>query len=50
LLKEVWGYEATPNKRTVDVHVAWLRQKHEENPKKPCLLLTVQGFDYRFAE
>ncbi|HNU09282.1 MAG TPA: response regulator transcription factor, partial [Pyrinomonadaceae bacterium] len=33
LLDEVWGYDAMPSTRTVDVHVAWLRQKLEENPK-----------------
>lgn len=48
LLKEVWGYDATPETRTVDVHVAWLRQKVEQNPKLPQLILTVQGFGYRF--
>ncbi|MGH9582517.1 MAG: response regulator transcription factor, partial [Bryobacteraceae bacterium] len=37
LLKEVWGYVAAPNTRTVDVHVAWLRQKLEANPKQPRL-------------
>lgn len=50
LLKEVWGYEATPNTRTVDVHVAWLRQKLENDPKHPLLILTVQGIGYKFAE
>lgn len=49
LLKDVWGYEAAPNTRTVDVHVAWLRQKLEENPKRPQLILTVQGLGYKFA-
>lgn len=48
LLKEVWGYEATPNTRTVDVHIAWLRQKIEDNPKRPRMILTVPGFGYRF--
>lgn len=49
LLKEVWGYEATPNTRTVDVHVAWLRQKIEDDPKRPQFIQTVQGFGYRFS-
>ncbi|MGH9413584.1 MAG: response regulator transcription factor, partial [Terriglobales bacterium] len=40
LLKEVWGYTAAPTTRTVDVHVAWLRQKLEANPKQPALILT----------
>ena len=35
LLNEVWGYNAMPSTRTVDVHVAWLRQKIEDNPRHP---------------
>ncbi len=49
LLKNVWGYEATMATRTVDVHVAWLRQKLEENPRQPRLILTLQGLGYKFA-
>jgi two-component system, OmpR family, alkaline phosphatase synthesis response regulator PhoP len=35
LLNEVWGYNSMPSTRTVDVHVAWLRQKIEPNPRHP---------------
>ena len=49
LLHEVWGYEHTPSTRTVDVHVAWLRQKFEANPKVPQIILTVHGLGYKFA-
>jgi two-component system alkaline phosphatase synthesis response regulator PhoP len=49
LLDEVWGYDATPVSRTVDVHVAALRQKIEGDPKRPAFLLTVHGRGYRFA-
>jgi two-component system alkaline phosphatase synthesis response regulator PhoP len=49
LLQEVWGYEHTPSTRTVDVHVAWLRQKFEVNPKVPQIILTVHGLGYKFA-
>lgn len=48
LLDEVWGYDAMPSTRTVDVHVAWLRQKLEENPKFPQYIQTVHGFGYKF--
>jgi two-component system alkaline phosphatase synthesis response regulator PhoP len=48
LLDRVWGYEATPTTRTVDVHVASLRQKIESNPAKPRWILTVHGLGYRF--
>ena len=50
LLHEVWGYESTPSTRTVDVHVAWLRQKIEEDPKKPQRIQTVHGMGYKFVE
>ncbi len=49
LLQEVWGYEHTPSTRTVDVHVAWLRQKFEVNPRVPQTILTVHGLGYKFA-
>jgi two-component system, OmpR family, alkaline phosphatase synthesis response regulator PhoP len=49
LLHEVWGYQATPSTRTVDVHVAWLRQKLEPNPRVPQYILTVHGLGYKFA-
>ena len=48
LLDEVWGYDAMPSTRTVDVHVAWLRQKLEDNPKHPQYIQTVHGFGYKF--
>jgi two-component system alkaline phosphatase synthesis response regulator PhoP len=49
LLHEVWGYSATPSTRTVDVHVAWLRQKLEPNSRIPQYILTVHGLGYKFA-
>ncbi len=49
LLDEVWGYDAMPSTRTVDVHVAWLRQKLEENPKYPQFIQTVHGLGYKFV-
>ena len=49
LLNEVWGYHAMPSTRTVDVHVAWLRQKLESNPRHPQFILTVHGLGYKFA-
>jgi two-component system, OmpR family, alkaline phosphatase synthesis response regulator PhoP len=49
LLNEVWGYHAMPSTRTVDVHVAWLRQKVEPNPRHPQYIQTVHGLGYRFV-
>ncbi len=48
LLDEVWGYEATPFSRTVDVHVASLRQKLETTPSHPRFIMTVHRRGYRF--
>lgn len=49
LLTDVWGYNAMPSTRTVDVHVAWLRQKIEPNVRHPQHLLTVHGLGYKFV-
>lgn len=49
LLDEVWGYDAMPSTRTVDVHIAWLRQKLETNPKHPQFIQTVHGLGYKFV-
>jgi len=49
LLQEVWGYNAASMTRTVDVHIAWLRQKVEDDPSDPRFILTVHGQGYRFS-
>src|SRR5690242_5026967 len=49
LLRDVWGYSTETFTRTVDVHIASLRQKLEHDPKQPHLILTVQGLGYKFA-
>jgi two-component system alkaline phosphatase synthesis response regulator PhoP len=49
LLQQVWGYQSTPSTRTVDVHIAWLRQKLEPNPRIPQYILTVHGLGYKFV-
>jgi two-component system alkaline phosphatase synthesis response regulator PhoP len=48
LLKNVWAYQPDVSTRTVDVHVAWLRQKLEVNPQHPQYISTVRGMGYRF--
>ena len=48
LLQSVWGYDADSLTRTVDTHVASLRQKLEEDPKRPELIVTVTGVGYKF--
>lgn len=49
LLDKVWGVEYFGDARTVDVHVRYLRQKIEDEPDKPRLIVTLRGVGYRFA-
>jgi two-component system alkaline phosphatase synthesis response regulator PhoP len=49
LLSQVWGYDEMPLTRTVDVHVAGLRQKIEANPRSPEVILTIHGLGYKFT-
>jgi two-component system, OmpR family, alkaline phosphatase synthesis response regulator PhoP len=49
LLKEVWSYSVDAFTRTVDVHVASLRQKLEDDSKHPALIVTVAGLGYKFV-
>jgi len=49
LLEAVWEYQPGVSSRTIDVHVAWLRQKLEQNPQTPRYIHTVRGVGYRFA-
>ncbi len=48
ILTKVWGYDYFVDKRTVDVHIRWLREKIEDNPSSPRLISTVRGVGYRF--
>ena len=50
LLNEVWGYDAMINTRTVDVHIASLRQKLEHIPHHPVHIQTIHGMGYRFNQ
>lgn len=49
LLQNVWEYQSDVSSRTIDVHVAWLRQKLEENQQTPKHIHTIRGKGYRFA-
>jgi two-component system alkaline phosphatase synthesis response regulator PhoP len=48
ILKQVWSGQQFITERTVDVHIAWLRQKLEDNPESPRHVMTVRGEGYRF--
>jgi len=49
ILQNVWEYHSDVSSRTIDVHVAWLRQKLEDNPQNPKHIHTVRGMGYRFS-
>jgi two-component system alkaline phosphatase synthesis response regulator PhoP len=49
LLDRVWGYGASAHTRTVDVHVASLRQKIEAQPSRPQYIITVHRLGYKFV-
>lgn len=48
LLTAVWNYDYSGETRIVDVHISHLREKIEENPKKPAYIKTARGFGYKF--
>jgi DNA-binding response OmpR family regulator len=50
LLQAIWGDSAYREPRTIDVHVRHLREKIEEDPGEPELILTVRGAGYRLRE
>jgi len=49
LLEGVWEYQPGVSSRTIDVHIAWLRQKLEDTPQSPRHIHTVRGVGYRFS-
>ena len=48
IIQDVWETDYFGDTRTLSVHVCWLREKIEENPRTPILLRTVRGVGYRF--
>ena len=49
LIDQIWGINYIGDRKTVDVHIRWLREKIEANPSDPTKLSTVRGFGYRFC-
>ena len=47
LYREVWKTDNVDDMRTLDVHIRWLREAIEEDPKRPKLLQTIRGKGYR---
>lgn len=50
LFSRVWGFDSDSEPQTLTVHIKWLREKIEDDPKNPRHLLTVWGVGYRFEE
>ncbi len=50
LLSEVWGYAAGTESRTVETHLAALRQRLGDDPRSPRYILTVRGAGYRLGD
>ena len=50
LLSAVWNYDFAGDTRIVDVHISHLRDKIEENSRKPIFIKTIRGLGYKFEE
>ena len=48
LFHKIWGFDSESEPQTLTVHIKWLREKLEKNPKKPERIQTVWGVGYRF--
>ena len=48
LFNNVWGSDSESEIQTLTVHIKWIREKIEENPKKPKHIITEWGVGYRF--
>ena len=49
LFNQIWGSDSVSEPQTLTVHIKWLRQKTEDDPKKPEHILTVWGVGYKFV-
>lgn len=49
LIDKIWGPDFMGDRKTVDVHIRWLREKIEEDPSNPRYIVTLRGFGYRFG-
>lgn len=49
IFDEIWGYSFVGNTKTLDVHIQRIREKIEEDPKKPKRLITVRGVGYKLV-
>lgn len=50
LLNHVWNYEFVGDSRIVDVHISHLREKLEDDPKRPRYIKTIRGLGYKLED
>ena len=50
LFNQIWGFDSFSEPQTLTVHIKWLREKTEEDPKSPQHIMTVWGVGYRYEE
>lgn len=50
LFAKIWGFDSESELQTLTVHIKWLREKLEDDPKKPKYIQTVWGVGYRFSD
>lgn len=48
LFNQIWGSDSFSEQQTLTVHIKWLRQKIEDDPKNPERILTVWGVGYKY--
>lgn len=48
IFNKIWGFDSFSETQTLTVHIKWLRQKIESNPKNPKHIITVWGIGYRY--
>ena len=48
IFNKIWGLDSFSEPQTLTVHIKWLRQKTEDDPRKPVHILTVWGVGYRY--
>ncbi len=49
IFNQIWGSDSFSEQQTLTVHVKWLRQKIEDDPKNPKRILTAWGVGYKFV-
>lgn len=50
IFNKIWGFDSFSEVQTLTVHIKWLRQKIETDPKKPKKIVTVWGIGYRYEQ